>query len=122
MFDICIVLHLPPFSRYAVIRVQVALSFNDDWTKEDNPLWLNVYAEGVPTYREYCENDFRGAHAFSEAETKNVRHLVDLVQPNLLAYVGIHSYAQLVIAPWGWTTERPKGSEELVSVNETTTN
>ncbi|PVD36882.1 hypothetical protein C0Q70_03872 [Pomacea canaliculata] len=64
-------------------------------------------------YREYCENDFRGAHAFSEAETKNVRHLVGLVQPNLLAYVGIHSYAQLVIAPWGWTMERPKGSEEL---------
>lgn len=121
MFDICIVLHLPPFSRYAVIRVQVTLSFND-WTKENNPLWLNVYAEGVPTYREYCENDFRGAHAFSEAETKNVRHLVGLVQPNLLAYVGIHSYAQLVIAPWGWTMERPKGSEELVSVNETTTN
>jgi len=43
---------------------------------------------------------FRGAAAFSEPETKNVKYLFDTYN-NIRYYVDIHSYGELILFSWG---------------------
>jgi hypothetical protein len=43
---------------------------------------------------------FKGPSAFSEPETRNVRHLLD-DYPNIGYFIDVHSYSELVLYPWG---------------------
>ncbi len=47
-----------------------------------------------------CSDTYKGASAFSEPETRNVRHLLD-TYTNICCYVDVHSYSELVLYPWG---------------------
>lgn len=55
---------------------------------------------------------YRGTAAFSEPETASVRDYV-LTLPNIKAHIDIHTYSQLVLSPWGYTTASPPRSNEL---------
>lgn len=55
---------------------------------------------------------YRGTAAFSEAETANVSNYA-LSLPNLKSHIDIHTYSQLVLAPWGYTTDSPPRTSEL---------
>jgi murein tripeptide amidase MpaA len=47
-----------------------------------------------------CSDTYKGASAFSEPETRNVRYLLDTYK-NICCYMDVHSYSQLVLYPWG---------------------
>ncbi|MCW5776229.1 MAG: hypothetical protein KIS87_07320 [Phycisphaeraceae bacterium] len=53
---------------------------------------------------------YRGTAPFSEPETDVVRALA-ASRPRLAAHVDLHSYGQLLLAPWGYTVELPPGHE-----------
>jgi hypothetical protein len=46
-----------------------------------------------------CADIYCGRSAFSEPETRNVRHLLDTLSIDCLA--DVHSYSELVLHPWG---------------------
>lgn len=67
-----------------------------DINRNYNLLW----SSGIGTSASSCSEVFKGNNAFSEPETRNVRHLLD-TYPNIMGMIDVHSYMQLVLYPWG---------------------
>jgi murein tripeptide amidase MpaA len=60
-----------------------------------------LWSSGIGTSPSLCHYElYKGSSAFSEAETRNVRHLLD-TQTNIGCMMDVHSYTQLVLYPWG---------------------
>uniref|UniRef100_A0A8D2IJL6 Carboxypeptidase A1 n=1 Tax=Varanus komodoensis TaxID=61221 RepID=A0A8D2IJL6_VARKO len=59
-----------------------------------------------------CTETYRGPYANSESEVKAI---VDFVQDhgNIKAFISIHSYSQLLLYPYGYTTQKAADHEEL---------
>lgn len=55
---------------------------------------------------------YRGTSAFSEPETQALRDLM-LSLPNFAAHMDVHSYSQLVLQPYGYTSNLPPDHAEL---------
>ena len=55
---------------------------------------------------------FYGGMAFSEPETRAVRDLIDGL-PNLKAFEDIHTYSELILSPWRYTSGPTPGSQSL---------
>ena len=53
-----------------------------------------------------CADDFQGPEAFSEVEVKTVSDFIKS-KKNINGYVNFHSYSQLWMAPWGYTSDLP---------------
>ncbi|MCC6678720.1 MAG: hypothetical protein IT436_16430 [Phycisphaerales bacterium] len=49
---------------------------------------------------------YRGPSAFSEPETQAMRDFI-IANPRFRAHIDLHSYSQLVMSPWGWTSALP---------------
>jgi len=61
-----------------------------------------------------CDDTFIGAEAFSEIETKTVGlYIADAnkVTNKFKGYINFHSYSQLWMGPWGYTSDLPKDYE-----------
>jgi murein tripeptide amidase MpaA len=54
-----------------------------------------------------CSDSYEGASAFSEIEVKSVADYIQ-ANKNINAYVNFHSYSQLWMGPWGYTSEKSK--------------
>ena len=59
-----------------------------------------------------CNDAYRGTHAFSEVEVKNVANY--LKDNQIAGYMDIHAYSQLWMIPWGYTQQPTNDHEELV--------
>jgi murein tripeptide amidase MpaA len=46
-----------------------------------------------------CTDIYCGPSAFSEPETRNIKHLLDTER--MVSFVDVHSYSELVLYPWG---------------------
>jgi murein tripeptide amidase MpaA len=46
-----------------------------------------------------CSDVYCGPSAFSEPETRNVKHILDTER--IVSFVDVHSYSELVLYPWG---------------------
>uniref|UniRef100_A0A158PA16 Peptidase_M14 domain-containing protein n=1 Tax=Angiostrongylus cantonensis TaxID=6313 RepID=A0A158PA16_ANGCA len=57
--------------------------------------------------RSPCSNIYAGSRPFSEPEIVGLRDLVTWQIPNLVIYISLHSYGQLLLSPWGYTQARP---------------
>jgi len=56
-----------------------------------------------------CSATYMGPEAFSEVEARNVRDWVYDRKDNIKFYQTLHSYSQLILIPWGYTTETAPG-------------
>ncbi|MCO6439173.1 MAG: hypothetical protein J5J06_18945 [Phycisphaerae bacterium] len=61
---------------------------------------------GAGTSPTPSDDTYRGPSAFSEPETQALRDLF-LANPQTRAQLDIHSYSQLILWPWGFTSELP---------------
>jgi hypothetical protein len=89
------------------------LTVDDLWRKNrrDNPgtacdgVDLNRNADVVwgvaqgQTSCSPCSDVYCGPSAFSEPETRNVKHVLDTER--IVSFVDVHSYSELVLYPWG---------------------
>jgi len=64
--------------------------------------WGENGASGNP-----CSETFYGASPFSEVCVANVAKYLESLGPNLKGYIAVHSYSQLWMTPWGWTSQLP---------------
>jgi len=59
-----------------------------------------LWSSGIGTSASPSSSTYKGASAFSEPETRNVRYLFDTYQ-NIGYFVDIHSYSELILYNWG---------------------
>ncbi len=67
-----------------------------DLNRNFNFLW----SSGIGTSSSPSSGTYKGASAFSEPETRNVRHLFDTYQ-NIRYFGDIHSFGELILCSWG---------------------
>jgi murein tripeptide amidase MpaA len=105
--DIWLLPCVNPDGRHHVMTV------DDMWRKNrrDNPgtpcdgVDLNRNADVVwgvaqgQTSCSPCADIYCGPSAFSEPETRNVKHILD--SERIVSFVDVHSYSELVLYPWG---------------------
>jgi hypothetical protein len=121
--DVYLLVCSNPDGRHYVMTV------DDLWRKNrrDNP---NTACDGVDLNRNLgfmwgvvegqtscapCADTYAGPSAFSEPETRNVKHLLDTYR--IEAFVDVHSYAELVLYPWGHaTTQTTDPTERFTSL------
>merc|ERR1719175_283776 len=75
-----------------------------------------------------CSDTYHGPEAFSEPENVNVRDFILSKKGEWVFYNSVHSYSQLILLPWGYTSSKPsdydamyelamKGSDALTAVH-----
>lgn len=52
---------------------------------------------------------------FSEIEIKGVADFISKNNNSIVSYLNFHSYSQLWMTPWGYTTKKPKDFELQVN-------
>lgn len=62
-----------------------------------------------------CSETYAGTAAFSETETRTLAAYITSVSENLYAYIGFHSFSQLLLIPYGHSGhEVPENYDQLV--------
>ncbi len=98
--------------------VQSRFVGNAMWRKNRNPnpgqaakgVDLNrnydfLWSSGIGTSSDSRSDTYKGSAPFSEPETRNVRHLLELF-PSIRLKIDVHSYSELVLFPWGDDTNQ----------------
>jgi len=93
-------------------------------TRSDNGGWLHCL--GVDANRNWgfhwneggssndrCQDTYHGPSAFSEIENVNVRDFVSARADNIIFYNNIHSYSQLILLPWGYSSTPPQDYDQM---------
>uniref|UniRef100_A0A452IU98 Carboxypeptidase B2 n=1 Tax=Gopherus agassizii TaxID=38772 RepID=A0A452IU98_9SAUR len=63
-----------------------------------------------------CHEIYCGPYPESEPEVKAVAHFLQKHKDHIKAYITIHSYSQMVLFPYSYTTNKSKDHDELLSV------
>lgn len=90
------------------------------WRKTRQPNAANARCPGTDGNRNFdykwgvvgaspspCSETFRGATAFSEPETRAVREIMRDLGERCRLYLTLHSFGNMLLYPWGYTTELP---------------
>jgi hypothetical protein len=65
--------------------------------------------------RDPCAQTYSGVGAFSEPETQAVKHFLEDSGIDFISYLTVHSYGQMWLYPWGYTSSLPSDVADLVS-------
>ncbi|XP_048760855.1 carboxypeptidase B-like [Ostrea edulis] len=60
-----------------------------------------------------CSDVYSGSQAFSEKESQSLRTFILSNKQNMIAYLTYHSYGQMWLYPWGYTSAFPQDWREL---------
>jgi len=104
------------------------------FTRDSNRMWRKTRSEhgsifgckGVDPNRNWgyqwntggssndkCSETYHGPEAFSEIENQNVRDFINTIKDKLIFFNSIHSYSQLILLPWGFTSDPPENYDEM---------
>ncbi|XP_003740143.1 carboxypeptidase B [Galendromus occidentalis] len=62
-----------------------------------------------------CAENFAGLTPFSEKESQAIRTGINRLSGRLLVYLNVHSYSQVVMSPYGYTTTKPAAHEDQLA-------
>lgn len=62
-----------------------------------------------------CSEIYAGPAAFSEIEIKSMSEYINSISDKFYAYIGLHGYSQLLMFPYGYTTDRVDNYDNMVS-------
>jgi hypothetical protein len=65
--------------------------------------------------RDPCAQTYSGVGTFSEPETQAVKHFLEDSGIDFISYLTVHSYGQMWLYPWGYTSSLPSDVADLVS-------
>ncbi|KAG8180463.1 hypothetical protein JTE90_001996 [Oedothorax gibbosus] len=63
-----------------------------------------------------CSDIYAGFQPFSEPESKAVSDFILQRKEVFSAYLAVHSYSQLWLTPWGWTSALPPHYDDMIKV------
>lgn len=77
--------------------------------------WNGTGASGDPQ-----RYDFSGSSAFSEPETKNIAEFFKKFakKEDIRTYIALHSFSQLIMFPYGYTTNKAKNYDDLTVIGD----
>ena len=61
-----------------------------------------------------CSDTYAGKKAFSEIEIKSISDMLNKLKDHVKVYIDFHSYSQLWMTPYGWTSKLPPDYADLV--------
>ena len=67
-------------------------------------------------YGKPCSQIYTGLRPFSEPEIRNLAKYMYFIRRRIKGYVDFHSYGQLWMSPWGYTSKYPPSVNKHVSV------
>lgn len=73
--------------------------------------WREGGSSGNP-----CSDTYAGSEAFSEPETKAISEYLLKRKGKFIAFLAVHSYSQLWLTPWGYTSDLPEDYDDLMDV------
>ncbi|XP_019378449.1 PREDICTED: carboxypeptidase O [Gavialis gangeticus] len=85
--------------------------FGTDLNRNFNSSW-----GGGGTSHNCSSSTFCGPEAESEPKTKAVARLIESRKSDILCFLTIHSFGQLILSPYGYTKEHASNHQELVDV------
>lgn len=81
-----------------------------------NRNWGFHFDEGGSSY-DQCSEAFHGPEAYSEPENVNVRDFVFARKNEIVFFNTVHSFGQLILLPWGYTShEVPEDYEQMLEL------
>ncbi|KAJ3662738.1 hypothetical protein Zmor_007069 [Zophobas morio] len=111
--------------------------FNPDgfvYTKTTNRMWRKTrtpyfLCNGVDPNRNWgyhfndggssgdpCSDTYRGPSAFSETSTRTISEFITTIAPKLQAYISLHSYSQMFLLPYGFSSAHLDNYDQLYEV------
>lgn len=63
-----------------------------------------------------CDEMYAGPSAFSEPETRALSNFIASIRSNLIGYLAFHSYAQLILLPYGDSSAHVENYDELMDI------
>ncbi|XP_076350462.1 carboxypeptidase B-like isoform X2 [Tachypleus tridentatus] len=78
---------------------------------DPNRNWSFKWNKGGASKRK-CSDIYAGPKAFSELETKALSDFLLSKSNRVKLYLAVHSYAQMWLTPWGWTSQLPADYED----------
>jgi len=90
-------------------------SYGVDLNRNWNDHWGGAGSSGIPT-----SDTYRGTSAFSEPESLSVSNYISKnnMEDNILGAIDFHSYSQLVLRPYGWTTANSPDNTALKIIGD----
>ncbi|XP_064516673.1 carboxypeptidase O [Pseudopipra pipra] len=87
--------------------------YGTDLNRNFNSSWGSI---GVSF--DCSSNVFCGSEPESEPETRAVAEFIRRKKSDIVCFLTIHSYGQLILSPYGSTTKPPSNNEELMQVGK----
>ncbi|XP_059617682.1 zinc carboxypeptidase-like [Phlebotomus argentipes] len=90
---------------------------------DPNRNWGGYWEKGgIGSSDSMCSDTFAGSEEFSEVETRTLSEYVLSVRDNLNIYLAFHSAAQMILMPWGHTTDFIEDHNNQIELLEYTVN
>ena len=80
-----------------------------------NRNWGYHFSDGGSS-NDKCSDTYHGPEAFSEIENANVRDYIMSREGKFIFFNTIHSYSQLILLPWGFTTTPPSDYDQMYAL------
>ena len=93
-------------------RANVGGSFGVDLNRN----WAQGWGSNNGSSGTASSETYRGTSAFSEPETQLLRDFV-LARPSIRGMLDVHSYSQLILSPWGYTSTLPTNNSLYADLN-----
>ncbi|XP_054113803.1 carboxypeptidase O isoform X2 [Callithrix jacchus] len=91
--------------------------FGTDLNRNFNASWCSIGAS-----RNCQDETFCGTGPLSEPETKAVASFVESKKEDILCFLTIHSYGQLILTPYGYTKNKSSNHPEMIQVGQKAAN
>ncbi|MCW5755794.1 MAG: hypothetical protein KIT54_01005 [Phycisphaeraceae bacterium] len=85
------------------------VDLNRNWDYE----WGGAGSSGSPS-----SGTYRGTAPFSEPELEAFIDAIDRVRGRVVGHLDVHTFSQLVLSPWGYTTSSPANIAELTELGD----
>jgi len=110
-----------------------------EFSRSDNRMWRKTRSEnggwlhclGVDANRNWgfhwneggssndrCQDTYHGPAANSEIENVNVQNFISARQEQIIFFDNIHSYSQLILLPWAYTSTPPDTFDEMLILGQ----
>ncbi|XP_060520849.1 uncharacterized protein LOC132698674 [Cylas formicarius] len=99
--------------RKSRLPVQGSTCVGTDLNRNFDFNWMVIGASDNP-----CAETYAGPYAFSDVESRLLRDYILEHNDTIKLYLTIHSFGNMLLYPWGHTTELPDDAEELQYLGE----